>query len=100
MMEMANKEMQNGQEEFSIQPEVRNEIIKEESVLPVLDSENNLPAVENKEEHIGELMVETFPEIHEEIHEEEKLEDDRSKDEIKADEEREDDLYDIRNFSL
>ena len=104
MMEMANKEMQNNQEEISIQPEVKNEIqnkiIEEENILPALESQNNLPTVENKEEHVGELMVENLGDIHEEIHEEEKLEDDRSKDEIKADEEREDDLYDIRNFSL
>jgi hypothetical protein len=106
MMEMANKEVQKDENleikevENNIQPEIQNqsqnEIIKEEEILPTQESENILPAVENKEQHVGELMVEN----HEENNEEVKLEDDRSKDEIKADEEREDDLYDIRNFSL
>ena len=74
-----------------------------ENILPVVENNENLPAVENKEEHVGEILVrDAFnQENHEEInHDEEKLEDDRSKEEIKADEEREDDLYDIRNFSL
>lgn len=113
MMEMANKESQKDEH-------VENQIIKdplsinlqrdEEEILPTPELENILPAIENKEEHIGELL--TYPQplpkegekvlpLGEDLGEvNEKLEDDRSKDEIKADEEREDDLYDIRNFSL
>lgn len=118
MMEMANKEMQKEEVINDIQSQVKNEIqniepeqsqiqienpiqntiVKEENILPSVESQNILPVVENKEDHVGELMVENFSDNH--FNDNEKLEDDRSKDEIKADEEREDDLYDIRNFSL
>ncbi|MFO0743566.1 MAG: ParB/RepB/Spo0J family partition protein [Candidatus Paceibacterota bacterium] len=84
MMEMANQNLENNKEE----------------ILPTKNIENILPDTINPENHINEIIspnqaieenqndIDTF------------TLDDRSKEEIKADEEREDDLYDITNFSI
>jgi len=71
--------------------------------LPITNSKSTLPMIEDPEEHIGELIIQVADEAKrnsENNLDNFKLVDDRSKEEIKADEERESDLYDIRNFSL
>lgn len=77
-------------------------------ILPIDNNLSTLPTINNPEDHVGELLIQINDEkkvvsernLSENNLEGFKLEDDRSKEEIKADEEREDDLYDIRNFSL
>ncbi len=97
MMEMASHENQDL-------------IENKEEILPVQNLESLLPVIENKEEHIGEIMIENNISNNNQSSTESDLsgfsindaplEDDRSKDEIKADEERENDLYDLKNFSI
>lgn len=72
-------------------------------VLPITNNKSTLPMVEDPEAHIGELIIQVADEAKrnsENSLDDFKLEDDRSKEDIKADEERESDLYDISNFSL
>ena len=88
MMEMANQELENKQEE----------------ILPSNNVENILPETINPENHTNEITSEiTSPN---QLIEENQNDidaftlDDRSKEDIRADQEREDDLYDITNFSI
>jgi len=77
------------------------------SIIDIKDNQNTLPVVENIENHIGEILkvdniennvlYNNYQNISSEL---ENLEDDRSKEEIKRDEERLEDIYDISNFSL
>ena len=71
--------------------------------LPIENSVSTLPSVIDPEDHAGELIIKVAEEAKnysEDTIDDYKLEDDRSKEEIREDEEREDDLYDIKNFSL
>lgn len=74
---------------------------------------HTLPEIIDPEEHIGEIILEPVKDLQVgnninlgavdnnlSYEESEKLEDDRSKDEIQAHFDREDDLYDLKNFSL
>lgn len=76
---------------------------QEETILPTTNSESTLPVIENPENHINEIIINNqvdYSNNNLNNLEDHILEDDRSKDEIKRDEEREEDLYDITNFSL
>lgn len=74
--------------------------------LPKDNTNSTLPTIIDPEHHTGELIIKAKENILEENNHvsnninEFKLVDDRSKEEIKEFEEREDDLYDIKNFSL
>lgn len=71
--------------------------------LPIANNNSTLPTIEDTEAHAGEIITQIAEEAKVSSQnnlEDFKLEDDRSKEEIKRDEEREEDLYDIRNFSL
>jgi ParB family chromosome partitioning protein len=84
MMEMANQELENKQEE----------------ILPSNNIENILPETINPENHTNEI-VSPNQAINENQNDLDTFTlDDRSKEDIRADEEREDDLYDITNFSI
>ncbi len=105
---------------------VNEELNKDESIhtLSKENANTTLPIIIDPEHHIGELMIEIKDNINQNNIQEDikgkilennfnnninsnlndindfKLEDDRSKEEIKDFEERENDLYDIKNFSL
>ncbi len=79
---------------------ISNELNKDvEDILPIKTNESTLPVIENEENHIGDLVLEIKDDIKNDINDF-KLEDDRGGEDKRRDEEREDDLYDIRNFSL
>jgi ParB family chromosome partitioning protein len=84
MMEMANQNLENNKEE----------------ILPAKNIENILPETINPENHTNEIISPNQA-IEENQNDLDTFTlDDRSKEEIKADEERENDLYDITNFSI
>lgn len=84
MMEMANQELENNQEE----------------ILPSNNIENILPETINPENHTNEI-ISSNQTINENQNDLDTFTlDDRSKEDIRADEERKDDLYDITNFSI
>jgi ParB family chromosome partitioning protein len=94
MFDKIRKEMN-----LSASSPLANAIINEDSILPTQNTENTLPMIENKEEHIGEFIL-NKENTKENVLDNFRLEDDRGKEEIRESENREDDLFDIRNFSL
>ena len=91
---MINEKLNDQDKVVEIKPSV-------EPVLPIQNSESTIPAILNKEDHTLELTVNNLNnfESHNTLNDV-RLEDDRSKEEIKRDEERREDEYDIMNFSL
>ena len=91
---------------ISINSPIAETLISRESDINIPEIKNNqsiFPTIENKEDHINELIIRVANEARENLENnsnEFKLEDDRGKEDIKKDEERDDDLYDIKNFSL
>lgn len=94
MFDKIRKEMN-----LSASSPLANAMINENSILPIQNAESTLPVIENKEEHIGDLISKKEL-LKENGLDDFRLEDDRSKEEKIESENREDDLYDIRNFSL
>lgn len=114
-MERVNQDIQNNDIQDNkislsdtINSEAENSLSINLNTVALSNPEEALPVIQNIEDHISEIQnldknIDNINpgEIYEETNlENYSLEDDRSKDDIKQDENREDDLYDIRNFSL
>ncbi|MEN9338429.1 MAG: chromosome partitioning protein ParB, chromosome partitioning protein ParB family [Candidatus Parcubacteria bacterium] len=94
MFDKIRKEMN-----LSASSPLANAMINESTILPVENGESTLPMIEDKENHIGEIILKNENNSEDNLNDF-RLEDDRGKEEKRESENREDDLYDIRNFSL